>query len=45
MIKIEHDFSGLLRKFDDIEKKQIPFALSLGINRTANRVKEARSRK
>lgn len=41
MIKIEHDFSGLLRKFGDIEKRQIPFALSQGINKTANRVKEA----
>lgn len=41
MIKIEHDFSGLLRNSDDIEKKHIPFALSLGINRTANRVKHA----
>lgn len=41
MIEIQHDFDNLLKSVSDIERRQIPFALSLAINRTANKTKDA----
>lgn len=35
MLKIEHNFGDLINVSSDIEKRQIPFALSLAINKTA----------
>lgn len=41
MIKIEHDFDSLLKNISNVEKRQIPFALSKAINETAKKTKDS----
>lgn len=41
MIQIKHDFASLMSSMTDKQKKQIPFATSLAINRTAQKVRQA----
>ncbi len=38
---VEHDFDGLLRDATTLEKRQLPFATSLAMNRTLKKVKKA----
>lgn len=44
MISIKHDLGDLIGKMNDLEKRQLPFATSLAINRTAQKVKQAEER-
>ncbi|SFI75897.1 hypothetical protein [Nitrosomonas sp. Nm34] len=44
MIEVKADFSQLLEKMTTLQMKQIPFAMSLAINRTAKKIKEAQER-
>ena len=44
MYSIKHSIGETIKKLKDIEQKQIPFATSLAINRTAQKVKAAEER-
>lgn len=44
MFLVKADFKDLIKQLDDVQKRQIPFATSLAINRTAQKVKDAQQK-
>jgi hypothetical protein len=40
-IDVSHNIDDVLRKFEALPAKQVPFAMSLALNRTAKRIEEA----